>query len=85
LFQSKADASAVDEEYEDDEGGDGMDEYDRGEGGAGGPVDDDFEREYLSLMQVIRGGEGGGEGGGETWSWVETSAPHADQGGDIGV
>lgn len=41
----------VDEDSEDG-GGDGLDEYDRGDEGAGGPLDDEFEREYISLMQV---------------------------------
>lgn len=50
----KADEVPLDDEYDDDEGavGDGMDEYDRGEGAAGGTQDDEFEREYLTLMQV---------------------------------
>jgi hypothetical protein len=46
-------AAAGDESYEEDEdegGGDGVDEYDRGTTGA--PLDDEFEREYMSLMQV---------------------------------
>jgi hypothetical protein len=49
-------AAAGDESYEEDDdegGGDGLDEYDRGT--TGGPLDDEFEREYMSLMQV-RGG-----------------------------
>lgn len=47
-----ADAAAAD--GEDDEGsGDGLDEYDRGTiAGAGDEMDDEFEREYQSLLQV---------------------------------